>query len=98
MKNSKLKFSEYMQNISRSKSFGKFVLIVKYSNAPGLFNFPVKLDFLISHPCFEFDIRGVHKNVGFFKGGGVGNFSICFAMREGGVKENPTSEFRIGYF
>ena len=30
MKNSKLKFSEYMQNISRSKSFGKFVLIVMY--------------------------------------------------------------------
>ena len=29
MKNSKLKFSEYMQNISRSKSFGKFVLIVR---------------------------------------------------------------------
>ena len=28
MKNSKLKFSEYMQNISRSKSFSKFVLIV----------------------------------------------------------------------
>ena len=28
MKNSKLKFSEYMQNISRSKSLGKFVLIV----------------------------------------------------------------------
>ena len=28
MKNSKLKFSEYMQNISRSKSFGKFFLIV----------------------------------------------------------------------
>ena len=28
MKNSKLKFCEYMQNISRSKSFGKFVLIV----------------------------------------------------------------------
>ena len=28
MKNWKLKFSEYMQNISRSKSFGKFVLIV----------------------------------------------------------------------
>ena len=28
MKNSKLKFSEYMQNISRPKSFGKFVLIV----------------------------------------------------------------------
>ena len=28
MKNSKLKFSEHMQNISRSKSFGKFVLIV----------------------------------------------------------------------
>ena len=28
MKNAKLKFSEYMQNISRSKSFGKFVLIV----------------------------------------------------------------------
>ena len=28
MKNSKLKFSEYMQNISMSKSFGKFVLIV----------------------------------------------------------------------
>ena len=28
MKNSKLKFSEYMQNISRSKIFGRFVLIV----------------------------------------------------------------------
>ena len=28
IKNSKQKFSEYMQNISRSKSFGKFVLIV----------------------------------------------------------------------
>ena len=28
MKNAKLKFSEYMQNISRSKSIGKFVLIV----------------------------------------------------------------------
>ena len=28
MKNSKLKFNEYMQNISRSKSFGKFALIV----------------------------------------------------------------------
>ena len=28
MKNSKLKFSEYMQNISRSKRFGKFVRIV----------------------------------------------------------------------
>ena len=28
MKNYQLKFSEYMQNISRSKSFGKFVLIV----------------------------------------------------------------------
>ena len=28
MKNFKLKFSEYIQNISRSKSFGKFVLIV----------------------------------------------------------------------
>ena len=27
MKNSKPKFSESMQNISRSKSFGKFVLI-----------------------------------------------------------------------
>ena len=29
MKNSKLKFSEHIQNISRSKSFGKFVLRVK---------------------------------------------------------------------
>ena len=28
MKNSKLKFSEYMQNISRPKSFGRFVLVV----------------------------------------------------------------------
>ena len=28
MKNSKLKFSAYMQNISKYKSFGKFVLIV----------------------------------------------------------------------
>ena len=31
MKNSKLKFGEYMQNITRSKSFGKFVLIVYFS-------------------------------------------------------------------
>ena len=31
IKNSKLKFIEYMQNISRSKSFGKFVLIVSCS-------------------------------------------------------------------
>ena len=29
LKNSKLEFSEYMQNISNSKKFGKFVLIVK---------------------------------------------------------------------
>ena len=28
MINSNLKFSEYMQNISKSKSFGKFVFIV----------------------------------------------------------------------
>ena len=28
MKNSKLKFSEYVQKISGSKSFGRFVLIV----------------------------------------------------------------------
>ena len=28
IKKSKLKFSKYMQNISRSKSFGRFVLIV----------------------------------------------------------------------
>ena len=28
MKNSELKFSKYMQNLSRSKRFGKFVLIV----------------------------------------------------------------------
>ena len=34
MKNSKLKFSEYMQNINRWNSFGKFVLIV---NADFLF-------------------------------------------------------------
>jgi hypothetical protein len=33
MKKSKLKFSEYMQNISRSKSCGKFVLIV-YTGFP----------------------------------------------------------------
>ena len=32
MKNSKLKFSEYMQNISSSKSFGRFVLIVGVQN------------------------------------------------------------------
>ena len=30
--NIKLKFSKYMQNISRSKSFGKFVLIVWHRN------------------------------------------------------------------
>ena len=30
MKNSKLKFSEDMQNISKCKSIGKFVLIVMY--------------------------------------------------------------------
>ena len=33
MKNAKLKFSEYMQNISRTKRFGKFVLIVKAAAA-----------------------------------------------------------------
>ena len=32
MKNFKLKFSKYMQNISRSKSFDRFVLIVYGSN------------------------------------------------------------------
>ena len=32
MKNSKLEFSELMQNISRSESFGKFVLIVMTSS------------------------------------------------------------------
>ena len=32
-KNSKLKCSEYMQNISRSKSFGKFVFIVTHDEA-----------------------------------------------------------------
>ena len=32
MKNLKLKFSEYMQNISRSKSFGKFIHIVRLGN------------------------------------------------------------------
>ena len=35
MKTSKLKFSEYMQNISRFKSFGKFVLIVYYRQSDG---------------------------------------------------------------
>ena len=40
MKNSKLKFSEYMQNISRSKIFGKFVLIVYISSfTPQMFCF-----------------------------------------------------------
>ena len=39
MKNSKLKFSEYMQNISRSKSFGKFVLIVKEANSKKTFSY-----------------------------------------------------------
>ena len=34
MKNSKLKFSEYMQNISRSKSLGKSVLIVYFRAKP----------------------------------------------------------------
>ena len=37
MKNSKLNFSEYMQTISRSKSFGKFVLLV--------------ISFLVSEVC-----------------------------------------------
>ena len=32
MKNSKLKFIEYVQNMSRSKRFGKFVLIVMFSS------------------------------------------------------------------
>ena len=32
MKNFKLKFSEYMLNISRSNVFGKFVLIVAAKN------------------------------------------------------------------
>ena len=34
MKNSKLKFSEYMQNINGSKSFGKSVLIVYFRAKP----------------------------------------------------------------
>ena len=37
MKNTKSKFSEYRQNISRSKSFGKFVLIVSEHPEPGGF-------------------------------------------------------------
>ena len=35
MKNSKLKFSEYVQNVSRSKSFGTFVLIVQMKVSSG---------------------------------------------------------------
>ena len=38
-KNFKLKFSEYMQNISRSKSDGKFVLTVHSINGVGLKEF-----------------------------------------------------------
>ena len=34
MKNSKLKLNEYMQNISRSNSFGKSVLIVYFRAKP----------------------------------------------------------------
>ena len=47
MKNSKLKFSEYMQNISRSKRFGKFVLIV---------NFLAGNDYMIFQQNYEFVI------------------------------------------
>ena len=36
MKNSKLQFSEYMQNVSRAKIFGKFVLIVNQSTSSTL--------------------------------------------------------------
>ena len=44
MKNSKLKFSEYMQNIIRSKSFGKFVLIVYQSKCKTAKLFSVHFD------------------------------------------------------
>ena len=36
MKNSKLKFSEYMQNVSGSKSFGRSALIVSVLFVGGL--------------------------------------------------------------
>ena len=39
MKNFKLKFSEYMQNISRSKIFCKFVLIVIQNTFKNEWNF-----------------------------------------------------------
>ena len=49
MNNSKLQFSEYTQNISRSESFGKFVLIVKHTKYMANF---YKINFL-KHGLYE---------------------------------------------
>ena len=48
MKKSKLKFSEYMQNISRSKSFGKFVHVVFFF-----------LENLVKTPVYVLDFKMV---------------------------------------
>ena len=55
MKNSKVKFSEYMQNISRSKSFGKFVLIVISKQYTG---------FLCQIIFFNFDLKNAELILG----------------------------------
>ena len=62
MKNSKLKFSEYMQNISRSKSFGKFVIIVQQKFVPTFekYSFSEKIAshcMLVRNKCKELVIK-----------------------------------------
>ena len=51
MKNAKLKFSEYMQNISSSKSFGISVLIV-LAYAPQPFSFSEESNYLFRFSTF----------------------------------------------
>ena len=65
MKNAKLQFSEYLQNISKSKSFGKLVLIV--------FSDPLAVLLAINHQLIIMMISFLHttyNNNTFSKGGG----------------------------
>ena len=69
MKNAKLQFSEYLQNISKSKSFGKLVLIV--------FSDPLAVLLAINHQLIIMMISDqcpflhtTYNNNTFSKGGG----------------------------
>ena len=55
MKNSKLNFSVYMQNSCRSKSFGKFVLIVCKEYQPNVSCWSQKL---FDRPKVKFRVLG----------------------------------------